>query len=81
MQATLNRYRRTLQGLTANKFPSKSKRVDRKVQDSALSHDMGSSVDLGRRKRPESGQSEFSSGTNAPGMGGPGSIAGISMGG
>jgi hypothetical protein len=85
LQATLNRYRKTLQGLTQHKFPSTKRKVggDRKLQDSALSQDLGSSVDLGglKKKRPESGQSMISSGTNPPGLGGPGSIAATSVGG
>lgn len=54
--------------------------MERKIQDSALSGDLGSSVDLGiKKKRPESGQSLMSSGTQ-PGYG-PGSIAATSVGG
>jgi len=39
LTATLNRYRRTLQELTAHKFPSekKSRFYDMKVNDSAMS--------------------------------------------
>ena len=69
--------------MTQHKFPSKKRGgVERKLQDSALSQDLGSSVDLGiKKKRPESGQSMISSGTNPPGLGGPGSIAATSVGG
>ena len=69
-----------MQGLTQHKFPAK--KGDRKYQESALSQDLGSNVDLGlKKKRPESGTSMISSGTNPPGYGGPGSIAATSVGG
>ena len=51
------------------------------MQDSALSAALNGSMEIQKKKRPESGTSIISSGTNPPGLGGPGSIAETSVGG